>query len=360
LHFQVILTMDVLPVIKPNFDIASPLPPYSAAAEMLHEAISQLTHPTAEARIQAAQNIHQIAAMHPQQVAPLLARLLPALEAPETATRWMILRTVGLCAAYDPQAAMAALPHAEKFLHTECSSPLWNAALVYLGNVGATSAENANRVLPLLEQTLADLPQLTKATLESLARLLEAADIRTLIHIANLARRYTQHSKAGVRASAKKIVKRVSDYGLIPPNLVKRLAINHQIHIQSPPTRVYDALTCADEINQWLSATSFVDARPGGSIQIRWQSTDRHADEDAGRVIQATRPERFTFKWQPHRPDYTTTVEIDLHPVDDGTRLHLYESGYENSTDGSECMIERATRWNDALERLKAYVESAS
>jgi uncharacterized protein YndB with AHSA1/START domain len=357
--------MTVLPALKPNLEFASPPLEFSSRPEIppaqavLNEVVPLLSHAEPDERIRAAKIIHQMAAMHPQQVAPFLERLLPALEHPETPTCWMIIRAIGLCAAFDPKTAVAALPRAQQFLHPESGATLWNATLVYLGNVGATSAENASRILPLLEHALDHLPQVTKAIFESLAHLLDAADIPTMVHIAQIASYYAGDVQPGVRASARKVIKRVSDCGLIPVNPVASLSFHHRIQIHVQPERIYDAITASSELNRWLTTQSFVDARPGGSIQLRWenQDSDQRILEDGGPVVQATRPERFVFKWYPHRPDYSTTVEIDLQPVDDYTLVRLHESGFEDSVSGNQALAESSTRWVEALAQLKAYVE---
>jgi uncharacterized protein YndB with AHSA1/START domain len=360
--------MTVLPTIKPNLAIASPplpalpLSESSVAQAALEEAVAQLTHAEKDKRIRAAKLIHQVAAIHPQRVAPFLARLLPALDFPETQTRWMIVRAIGLCASQDPQTAMTALPTAQKFLRAESGATLWNATLVYLGNSGATSAENASHVLPLLTQAITDLPQQTKAIFESLARLLDSADIPTMMRIAETATQYIEDSQPGVRASARKIVKRISDYGLIPAIPVASLSLHHRIQVSAQPQRVYDAMTHSSELNHWFTTMSFVDARPGGTIHFRWerQQPGQPVIEDGGPVLQATRPERFAFRWHPHRIDYTTTVTIDFQPSEEGTLLQLYENGFEDSPEGSNALAESSARWVEALARLKVYIENAN
>jgi uncharacterized protein YndB with AHSA1/START domain len=359
--------MTVLPTIKPNLTIASPPVEFSLSPEIppdratLERVVPLLTHPNLDERIYAAKLIHQMAAMHPQQVAPFLARLLPALDQPGTQTRWMIVRTIGLCAAHDPETAMAALPRVQQFLRADGGAPLWNATLVYLGNAGATSAANASRALPLLEHALDHLPQVTKSIFESLARLLDAADIPTMVHIAEIAAHYAGDVQPGVRASARKVIKRVSDCGLIPIDPISSLSFHHRVQVRAQPPRVYDALTNSGELNCWLTTMSFVDARPGGSIHLRWGNpgANQRIFEDGGPVVQATRPERFTFKRYPHRPDYATTVEIDLQPVEDGTLVRLHERGFEDTFDGNQVLAECSARWVEALAQLKVYLENA-
>lgn len=84
---------------------------------------------------------------------------------------------------------------------------------------------------------------------------------------------------------------------------------------------------------------------------------DRVTTEDGGPILEATRPRRFVFQWSPDNPSYTTTVEIDLEPVHDGTIVRLKESGYHHTASGRKAMLRCSAGWGEALTLWKFYVE---
>jgi hypothetical protein len=121
---------------------------------ILEEAVDLLAHESKQVRAGAAKIIEQVALSDPSLVVEFLPRLLPALDVNEPQTRWMVIHTLGLCAALDTPTALKALPKAKTFIEAESGACLWGATIVYLGYVGATSAANARTVLPILEHVL--------------------------------------------------------------------------------------------------------------------------------------------------------------------------------------------------------------
>ena len=135
--------------------------------------------------------------------------------------------------------------------------------------------------------------------------------------------------------------------------------ILHATLVRASPERVYDPFTIAQEMDGWFASGASIDARRGGEIHFRWMDwgPDRFTGEDGGLVQEARRPERFVFQWHPDSPEYATTVEIDLEPVDQGTVMRLRESGYQNTPSGRRAFADCAAGWGEALTLLKFYVE---
>jgi len=121
--------------------------------------------------------------------------------------------------------------------------------------------------------------------------------------------------------------------------------------------RVYDALTRADELDEWFTSGAAVDARPGGEMVWRWVDwgPNAYTGEDRGPVLEARRPERFVFQWQVALGG--TTVEIDFAEHRDGTLVQLREHGYPDTPRGWEQHLSCATGWGEALTLLKFWVE---
>lgn len=104
--------------------------------------------------------------------------------------------------------------------------------------------------------------------------------------------------------------------------------VERTLHIDAPPRRVYELLTDADLLLEWLAPEVDADATPGGPL--RW----RHVNGDSviGSFVELVPARRvvFTFGWDDEAvgvPPGSTTVEIDLHPDGAGTRLRLVHRG---------------------------------
>ena len=78
---------------------------------------------------------------------------------------------------------------------------------------------------------------------------------------------------------------------------------------------------------------------------------------DGGPILDAKRPQRFVFQWQPDGDAYYTTVEITFELVEGGTIIRLRERGYHDTPGGLNAMLGCATVWGEALALWKFYVE---
>src|SRR5687767_7232914 len=104
--------------------------------------------------------------------------------------------------------------------------------------------------------------------------------------------------------------------------------IEREIVIDAPVSRVWAALTEADQIGTWFSdAGADIDPRPGGALTIRWRE---HGVFHT--VIERIEPRRvFAWRWahaagEHPRPGNSTLVEFTLEPNCNGTRLRVVES----------------------------------
>lgn len=133
--------------------------------------------------------------------------------------------------------------------------------------------------------------------------------------------------------------------------------IEHSTYVGALPERVYDTLTTAAGWDAWFTRGAEVDARPGGRIEFRWGNfgATRNTGEDGGAVLEADAPRRFVFQWTPG--DSTTTVELDLEPLGQGTVVRVRERGHSTSARDLEALVECAAGWGEALTLLKVYLE---
>jgi uncharacterized protein YndB with AHSA1/START domain len=101
-----------------------------------------------------------------------------------------------------------------------------------------------------------------------------------------------------------------------------------EIHIDAPPDVVFPYLIDPDLFVRWGGTKAELDPRPGGiyRTEIISGSTAR------GEFVEVDPPRRlvYTFGWEsdemPIKPG-GSRVQIDLEPVDGGTRLHVRHTG---------------------------------
>ncbi|MDX1993299.1 MAG: SRPBCC domain-containing protein [bacterium] len=132
-------------------------------------------------------------------------------------------------------------------------------------------------------------------------------------------------------------------------------AIVHGVVIRAPREQVFETLTRAEGWDAWFTRGMELDLRPGGSIVFRWKEwgPEQITTEDYGEVVDVKVPERFAFTW--HSGE--TMVEIELADSEQGTEVWLIDSGYPDTPEGHERMLDCAAGWGEALTLLKFYVE---
>jgi hypothetical protein len=102
----------------------------------------------------AAKVVEIVAEKRPEWVAPHLGKLFPALSVQEPQTRWMIIRVMGFCAHLNKPTAQKAIPYAQKYIDDKEGLAIASSADLFLGDLGAISKKDAQKVFPLLEQSM--------------------------------------------------------------------------------------------------------------------------------------------------------------------------------------------------------------
>jgi hypothetical protein len=102
----------------------------------------------------AAKAVELVAEKKPHLVQKHLERLLPALEAKEPQTRWMVIRIMGYCVRGNPDVAKKAIPFAQKILEEKEGLCIASSADLFLGDYGSIAKSNAKRIFPLLEKSI--------------------------------------------------------------------------------------------------------------------------------------------------------------------------------------------------------------
>jgi hypothetical protein len=102
----------------------------------------------------AAKVVEIVAEKRPELVAPHLGKLFPALSVREPQTRWMIIRVMGFCAHLNKPMAQKAIVHAQKYIDDKEGLAIASSADLFLGDLGAISKRDSQKVFPLLEQSM--------------------------------------------------------------------------------------------------------------------------------------------------------------------------------------------------------------
>jgi uncharacterized protein YndB with AHSA1/START domain len=97
--------------------------------------------------------------------------------------------------------------------------------------------------------------------------------------------------------------------------------------VAAPPTEVYRYLADSDHWARWQGLEASHDPRPGGLFRLQMANgmTAR------GQFLDLDPPHRVVFTWgwidHPGLPPGSTTVEIILTPVENGTMIRLTHQG---------------------------------
>ena len=129
--------------------------------------------------------------------------------------------------------------------------------------------------------------------------------------------------------------------------------VDRRVFIAASPARVYELLTDAGLLIEWMAPTADLEAVPGGSLT--W--THHNGDSVVGAFVELVPARRivFTYGWDREDvciPPGSTTVEIDLRPRDGGTELHLVHRGLAGPMADAH-----AGGWSNYLARLAAVAE---
>jgi uncharacterized protein YndB with AHSA1/START domain len=124
--------------------------------------------------------------------------------------------------------------------------------------------------------------------------------------------------------------------------------------VAAEPEEVWEYFTRAEAMVTWMGHYALLDARPGGELAI-----DVNESQIRGRYEELDRPRRLVVRWgfagSRELPPGTSTVEVRLSKVDDGTRVDVIHSGLPS--------VERDKHdhgWHHFLGRLADVITAAA
>jgi uncharacterized protein YndB with AHSA1/START domain len=144
------------------------------------------------------------------------------------------------------------------------------------------------------------------------------------------------------------------------------MQIERETVIAAPVERVWSLLTEAEHVGDWFcDAGAEIDLRPGGAMVLRWTE---HGTTHA-RVVDVEPHRRFSYRWAAEAESEqiegnSTLVEFTLDPTDEGTRLRVVESGFEDlavTDEQRRARVEDNTEgWEIQLGRVRERAESVT
>ncbi|MCP4537752.1 MAG: SRPBCC domain-containing protein [Chloroflexi bacterium] len=131
--------------------------------------------------------------------------------------------------------------------------------------------------------------------------------------------------------------------------------IKQRTFIAVPPEDVFDTITSAGGWDAFFTTGMELDPTPGGKITWRWKDwgPDFYNDSAPGKVVEIDRPKRLVFEWGKN----PSTISFDLKAEFGGTVVTLKESGYQDTPEDRDAILECACGWGEALTLLKFYLE---
>lgn len=127
-----------------------------------------------------------------------------------------------------------------------------------------------------------------------------------------------------------------------------------KLQIAAPAQEVYNALTNANALGEWLCTNAQTDVRKGGRYYLWWES----GYYASGEFIQVIPADRVVISWQGRGEPEASRVKASLKPEGDQTKLVL-----SHTIDCSDQVWEQIQRrikrgWKLGLENLKSVLET--
>ncbi|GLV59722.1 hypothetical protein KDH_65470 [Dictyobacter sp. S3.2.2.5] len=135
-------------------------------------------------------------------------------------------------------------------------------------------------------------------------------------------------------------------------NLCSR-ALEKDLYIKATTDRVFRALIDKEDLEHWFLKHAEVEMHPGGTIHFVWGTgTVNH-----GTILLLEPPRRLSYTWESLSPS-PTIITFDLHPVYNGTHLHLSHTGIGEGPDWDNFYDTRNKGWDVHLSYLVAWLET--
>jgi uncharacterized protein YndB with AHSA1/START domain len=144
--------------------------------------------------------------------------------------------------------------------------------------------------------------------------------------------------------------------------------IEKTVTLRAPRSKVWRAISNADDFGKWFGAKLDGDFAEGASVKGKILNP-RYEHVQMELLIERIQPERFfSYRWHPYaidpKADYssepTTLVEFRLDEAEGGTLLTIVESGFDRIPLARRAEAFRADEggWTGQIKNIARYVES--
>jgi uncharacterized protein YndB with AHSA1/START domain len=96
--------------------------------------------------------------------------------------------------------------------------------------------------------------------------------------------------------------------------------VEREITVPLPPDEAWELVTEREHLEQWLAPEVDIDVRRGGDVRV----VGDDGVERTGTVELVDAPNRLRFTWEAGE-DGPRIVEINVSPIEDGTRIGIIE-----------------------------------
>ena len=124
--------------------------------------------------------------------------------------------------------------------------------------------------------------------------------------------------------------------------------------IRASPEIIWEALTQASRLREWMSDGARTQPRKGGLFNVWWNS----GYEARGVFTSYLPPRTLAFTWGSASEPGETTVKVTLRPVEGGTKVTLTHSGFGAGKKWAGRAEESEREWNGGLDNLKSVLET--
>lgn len=124
--------------------------------------------------------------------------------------------------------------------------------------------------------------------------------------------------------------------------------------IQAPPEMIWEALTQAGGLREWMCDGARTQPRKGGLIQVWWNS-----GYEARGVFTAWKPpSTLAFTWNSPMEPAETSVKFTLKPVEGGTKVTVIHAGLGAGKKWAGRALESLEGWTQGMDNLQSTLET--
>jgi uncharacterized protein YndB with AHSA1/START domain len=137
-------------------------------------------------------------------------------------------------------------------------------------------------------------------------------------------------------------------------SVTEQTAVVREVSIAARPETVWEFLVDPEKATRWMGIEATLEPEPGGTYRV----TVLSGNVASGQFVEVDRPRRLvlTWGWEPSEFEGpgmavtpgSSTIEIDLEPEGDGTRLRFVHRDLPTA----EAAASHAHGWDHYLDRL--------